>query len=538
MSNKYDIIVIGAGPNGLVAAAYLAKAGLKVLILEKRHEAGGGMATEDVFGGHPINTHALFMMMVDYAPAYKDLDLENSYGLKHIYPSLQFAMPLRDGRCLCLYDDLDKTCRSIENFSKEDASTYREITLKYKDYMDSFLAPATYVQARSVIEQAAALEQTSLGREISEFSPKSPQKIITELFKDKHVQALMLHNVCMWGLDPEMEGIGYLVPLYFNRMTNYRICAGGTHSLTQALVKVIQENKGMVLTAQRLKRIILKDGAAVGVEREDGHLFEATKAVISTLDQEQTFLKLVGPQHLDHSFVEQVKMWKWEHWSLLGVHFVLEEKPNFAAASNNTEINGALVYVLGYEGPEDFISENKQIGKGEMGGGFYCSFPSIHDPNQECYGKTIGSIYKMAPFDVNGRSENWDSFKFKEEQAQRMLATLGEYAPNVTEKTIRAVYVSTPLDIQNKFTDMVRGSIKQGAYHPLQMGYMRPNEHCSTHRSPIDGLYMGGSCTNPGGTVLLGAGYLAADAVVEDLGLNKWWTEPEMVTSAREKGLL
>ncbi|MGD9076278.1 MAG: NAD(P)/FAD-dependent oxidoreductase [Desulfobacteraceae bacterium] len=538
MSNKYDVIVIGAGPNGLVAASYLAKAGLKVLILEKRHEAGGGMATEDVFGGHPINTHALFMMMVDYAPAYKDLDLEDAYGLKHVYPSLQFAMPLRDGRCLCLYNDLDKTCRSIESFSKEDASTYREVTLKYKDYMDSFLAPATYVQARPVLEQAAALEQTPLGQEISEFTPKSPKQIITELFEDRHVQALMLHNVCMWGLNPEMEGIGYLVPLYFNRMTNYRICAGGTHSLAQALIKVIQENEGMVLTAQRLKRILLEDGAAVGVEREDGTLFEASKAVISTLDQEQTFLKLLKPEDFDQAFVEQVKIWKWEHWSLLGVHCLLEEKPNFAAASTNPEVNEALIYVLGYESPQDFISEYKQIGNGEMGGGFYCAFPSIHDPIQELHGKAIGSIYKMAPFDINGGSENWDSLKFKEEQAQRLLAVLGAYAPNITEKTIRSVYVSTPLDIQNKFADMVRGSIKQGEYHPLQMGYMRPNEHCSTHRSPIKGLYMGGSCTNPGGTVLLGAGYLAAEAVVQDLGLNKWWTEPEMVTRAREKGLL
>jgi hypothetical protein len=96
-----------------------------------------------------------------------------------------------------------------------------------------------------------------------------------------------------------------------------------------------------------------------------------------------------------------------------------------------------------------------------MGGGFYCAFPSIHDPIQERHGKTIGSIYKMAAFDVNGGSENWDSLKFKEEQAERLLA------------------------VQNKFADMVRGSIKQGEYHPLQMGYMRPNEHCSTHRSPI-----------------------------------------------------
>ena len=100
------------------------------------------------------------------------------------------------------------------------------------------------------------------------------------------------------------------------------------------------------------------------------------------------------------------------------------------------------------------------------------------------------------------------------------------------------VYVSTPADVEGKLTDMVEGSIKQGQYHPLQMGYMRPNEVCSTHRSPINGLYMGGSCTYPGGTVLLGSGYQVADAVVEDMGIKKCWSEPEIVTKARQKGLL
>jgi len=458
------------------------------------------------------------MMMADYAPPYQDLDLEKSYNLQHIYPPLQFAMPLRDGRCLRLYSDVEKTCKSIANFSKEDADAYRNMALKYKGYVDDFLAPATYVQTKSTIEQAVTMERTPLGREITEHSPKSPKQQITELFKDKYVQALMLHNVCMWGLDPEVEGIGYLVPLDLNRMTNYRICVTGTHTLAQALIKVILENGGLQLTSQYLKRIIIKDRAAAGVEREDGTVFEATKAVISTLDQTQTFLKLVGPQYLDKDFVESVENWRWEHWSLLGVHCVFDEPPNFAAARKDPEVNKALIYVLGYESPEDVVNEYKGIGEGKMGDGFYCSFPSVIDPLQSHHGKCIGSIYKMAPFDIQGKSDKWYSHKFKEEQAQRLLTKLGEYAPNITPETIRSVYVSTPLDIQNKFPDMVKGSIKQGEYHPLQMGYMRPNEYC--------------------GTVLLGAGYLTAEAVCDDLGLKKWWSEPKMVIEAREKGLL
>lgn len=535
---KYDVIIIGGGPNGLVAGAYLAKAGQKVLILEKRLEVGGGLATEDVFGGYPANTHAIYMMMADYAPPYQDLELEKSYGLQHIYPPLQFAMPLRDGRCLCLYSDVEKTYKSIAQFSREDADAYREMYLKYRDYVDSFLAPSTYVQAKTTIEQAITLDATPLGREIAELTPKSPLEQVTNLFKDKHVQALMLHNVCMWGLDPEVEGIGYLVPLYLNRMTNYRICVRGSHTLAQALIKVMLENGGMQQTMQQIKRIIVKDGTAVGVEREDGTVFEVNKAVISTLDQEQTFLKLVGPQHLDNDFVESVKAWRWDYWSLLGIHCVFDEPPKFTTASSDPEIDQALIYVLGYENPDDVLNEYKGIGEGKLGDGFYCSFPSVIDPLQSHYGKTIGSIYKMAPFDINGDSNQWYSYKFKEEQARKLLAKLGEFAPNINPDSTRSVYVSTPVDIQNKFSDMVRGSIKQGEYHPLQMGYMRPNEYCSTHRSPLKNLYIGGSCTYPGGTVLLGAGYLVAEAVCEDLGIDKWWPEPEMVARARERKLL
>ncbi len=217
---------------------------------------------------------------------------------------------------------------------------------------------------------------------------------------------------------------------------------------------------------------------------------------------------------------------------------MLEEAPNFTAARADREIDMALIYVLGLETPQDFIKHYTAIGEGDITEGITCSFPSIHDATQAAYGKHTGVIDQMAPYDVKGGRDKWYSPKFKEQQAERCLDTLRRYAPNLSRDKIRNIYISTPVDVENKFPDMVKGSIKQGAYHPLQMGYLRPNEYCSTHRSPIKGLYMGGSCTYPGGTVLLGAGYLAANVVAEDFGIEKWWSEPEMVTKARERGLL
>ncbi len=539
---EYDVVIIGGGPNGLLAGSYLSRAGLKVIVLERRHEMGGGAATEDVAGtpGFRINSHAQYMMMTDYAPVYKDLELETKYGLRHIYPSLQFAMPLKDGRCLCLYSDVERSCESIANFSPKDAETYREISAKCAEYMEAFIGPATYVQPKPPLEQAMQLEKTEIGKEISAYTPKSPKQVVDELFEDQYVKTLMLHNICMWGLDPEGEGVGYLIPLYLNRMVNYRMCVSGSHALPQALIKVILENKGHLVTSVIIKRIIMEGGRAAGVECEDGRIYRAKKAVVSTIDPHQTFLELVGEEHLDKDFVESIKGWEWEHWSFLGVHLALEEAPRFRAAEKNEEINKALVYVLGFESPEEFIEHYKAIGRGEcpLDAGYSCSFPSVFDPLQAPEGKHTGSLYKMAPYDVEGDSEKWFSIKYKDEHAAGMLNLLREYAPNITDDKIRNKYVSTPAEISVKFFDMKKGSIKQGAYTPFQMGYNRPNAECSTHRSPVEGLYMGGACTYPGGTILLGSGYLAADAVVEDLGIEKWWKEPEIVIQAREKGLL
>jgi len=144
----------------------------------------------------------------------------------------------------------------------------------------------------------------------------------------------------------------------------------------------------------------------------------------------------------------------------------------------------------------------------------------------------------MAPYRLKEGPERWYSYTFKEELADQCLDTVRQYAPNLTPEKVLWRYVSTPLDIHNKFADMVEGSIKQGAFAPLQMGYLRPNEECSMNRTPINNLYVGGASCHPGGLIILGPGYLAANAVAEDLGVEKWWSEPEIVSKARERGLI
>jgi phytoene dehydrogenase-like protein len=141
--------------------------------------------------------------------------------------------------------------------------------------------------------------------------------------------------------------------------------------------------------------------------------------------------------------------------------------------------------------------------------------------------------YKLA----DGGADKWYNLAYKEEITEKCLSTLDKYCPGIKGKVLWSK-THTPIDIENKFIDMKEGSIKQGAYFPLQMGYLRPNEELSHYRTPIKNLYIGGASNHPGGFILHANGYVAANTIVEDLGIDKWWSEPEIVTRARENGLL
>lgn len=499
------------------------------------------MATEQVtLPGFLHNTHAVYMPMVDYAPPLKDFDeyLTKDYDLELVFPSLVMAMPFADGSSLCLYQDVDKTCESIGQFSKKDAETYRRVHDRFRVLTEDFLGPATYEMAKPAFEQMIKLQTTDVGREISEWTEKTPRGIVNELFENDRVRTLFLYLSCMWGLHYDLEGVSYLVPLLFNRAVNYRLVVGGSHHLAHLFTKVLYRHGGMIISPVTVKRIVIEDGTAKGVELDDGTFYTARKFVASSLDPYQTFFKYVGQENLDSSFVTRTKDWKWELSSLFHVHMALDETPTFKAAQGNPDLDRAFIVVLGYESQESLVKHYDAIHAGELfPGGLNCCFPSLHDPKQAPPGKHTGLISLHAPYNLkDGGAQNW--FRIREREAARCVKLVGEYASNVSGENILWHYITTPLDIENKFLDMVQGSYKQGAYLPLQMGYLRPNEECSQYATPIKNLYVCGASTFPGGLITFGPGYNAANRIADDLGVERWWKEPECVTKARARGTL
>ena len=532
---NFDAIIIGAGPNGLLCGAYLAKAGLKVLLLEKRHEIGGGLITEEVTAPNFLHdTHAIYMAMIDYAPAINDLKLSDN--IRWVRPEPTMSMHFSDGRVLSIYPDQERTSKSIAQFSAKDAKAYLEIGPRFAELTDKFLAPATYKSPAPALEAVEKLQSHEIGREIGEYTEQTPEEIVFSLFENDQVRTLFLYAACMWGLEHDVAGVGYLVPLLINRAGQYRLTAGGAHRLAHWIYKAIYKAGGRAWTSQRIKNIIMEDGRAAGVELIDGEILKS-KIVVSSVDPYQTFFKYLGERHLDPDFVIRLKDYKWESTSHFTYHMALNEAPQFKLAEKYPDLYKTFIHVVGFDTAQQLMDHWAGVRKGELHqSGFNCCFPSIHDPVVAPEGKHTGLLSQHAPYGINdGNAESW--YITRETHGERCVDVLEKFVPNIRQIILRH-YITTPLDIENKLWDMCQGSIKQGAYLPLQMGYLRPNEYCSQYATPVQGLYMCGASVFPGGLVTLGAGYNAALRIVEDLGITPWWPKPEVVAKAEKLGML
>ena len=530
-----DVAVIGGGPNGLITSAYLAKAGLKVILLERRGEIGGGLATEEVlYPCHYANTHATYHMMVEYMPPFKDFDLDKR-GLLWIGPNAQAGMIFKDKSSVLLHRMAEDTYDSIVKWSQEDATTFFGWIRRLNKMMDELLAPGTYVPPLPAVELAVKMQRTKLGQELMEMMEKTPYQIVTETFKHPKVRAVFLYVACMWGLDPTETGLAFLFPLMITRSMHKYQCYGGSHKLAGVFGKEIIANGGTILENGEVVKINVDNGEVSGVELFDGTKVKA-KVVASSLDPHTTFIKLVGEDKIPASLAERCKTWKWDKWSLWTLH-IATPKPVEYDVVGDIRINESLMNIMGFENEDDVMKFYTGVREGRLdliGGHATCE--TLYDPTLvDIPGRHVSKFQFPAPYDLDGNCENWE--KGKTEIEDRILDLWFSHIKNMSRNDVYLRSSESPVDIERRIPCMVRGAIKHGDYNALQMGFYRPDESCSTTRTPIEGLYVCGASTNPGGMVTGGPGYIASNVIAADMGVRKWWKIPSFIEKYVEQYL-
>jgi phytoene dehydrogenase-like protein len=538
LDKNYDVIVIGGGPNGLTTTAYLAKAGAKVLMLERHHEGGGGLITEE-WSGYRFNTHAKLMLMMDVMPPYHDLELED-FGCRYLQPEVAASILTRDGKAMTFYSDINKTAKSIARFSTADAERYVEVMEDWYTVVNEALIPATYSLPIPLLDMVVSYQGSEVGELVNEMAEETFIETLDAAgFENELLQAALMYMGTMYGMDPE-GGLGFLLPLFVTRLLHATVIRSGSHQLAASLSRFANRNGASLERAAEVSKILTDGNKAVGVRLASGEEIFAKK-IVTTTDPKMTFLDLVGEDvcnAVSPTLVEQTKAWEWESTSLMNVHYALSERPTYRAKEFDPDADRALIKIMGIETLDDVLHHIDDAKRGKFGlAGAGMTLTDV-DPMQAPIdvepGAAVACFETVAPFE--NADGDWDALQ--EGYAKQILERWTEYAPNLEHATVVRHYVNHPKHVQAKLPNMVRGSIKHGAYTPTQMLSNRPNADCSSYRTPIENLYLAGASVWPGGMVLLGGGYNAAGVVADDLGLDRWWTEPGYITEARKKGLV
>ncbi len=337
------------------------------------------------------------------------------------------------------------------------------------------------------------------------------------------------------------------MPLYFNRMLNATLVRGGSHRLSSTLQKAGILAGMDVMENHEVKRFIVEGGVAKAVEiaptGTDGPITRIeARAILTSTDPVTTFGAFIPEDEVlarSKLCLNTARTWEWEQSSLFLRHLALRRKPHFKAESLDPGVATAFIRVFGVETPEDVVTHIKEVMEGRL----------LHDIGHVTFTTDLDPAQAPREVDPEGavcRIEACvpyapaagDWAQLSTGYGDRLLAKLADYMTDFSAADIVRQYDYTPVSIEMKIPQMKRGSFKHGAYIMTQMGYSRPNVQCSSYKTPIENLYLCGASTFPGGMITFGGGYNSAKVVAEKLGLNVWWTEPDSVAAAREKGFL
>ncbi len=522
LEKTYDGIIIGAGHHGLILGAYLAKAGLDILLVERRLTYGGGLATEEVTEpGFYHNLHSINHFHISETPWFKDLGL--SERVTYITPRYELGQAHSDGSALVLGRDLEESVANIARFSKKDAATFREWNRKAEKITADIFLPERYSEPLPQAEREALLSRTSLGREFLEMSNRQPLEVVRELFENEHVRLLFLFKVSLFGtwlVDTlsKTSPMGSVVRS-FDLESGYQLCQGGSFNLARGLMECFIAAGGTYRPQVRIDRIVIENNKAAGIALDDGRTVRSRQFVASTLDVHQTFEKMIGREQMPQAFRKKLDDYKYTAWTLFGLHLALHESPRFAAEKFDPNINRTLKWSIGAETMEDLFSAHQDVQAGRVPKivQFGAGPLSLLDPTQAPPGKHTTYCWHVMPLEPDTGGKSYETFK--QEFSDRIIETFARVCPNMTQKNIIGRYVYTAREYTQDMINMRDGDIFMGAFNASQVMY----NHFG-YRTPIANLYNAGSAGHPGGAISGGAGYIGAAIIARDLGLKPWWT--------------
>ncbi|HEV8306143.1 MAG TPA: NAD(P)/FAD-dependent oxidoreductase [Methylomirabilota bacterium] len=511
MPGRYDAIVIGAGHNGLVAATYLARGGLEVLVLERRELVGGACITEELFPGYRLSSCSYICHLLQ-EKVIVDLELTR-HGFEVFGLDPARFHPFPDGRSLVVWDDHARTAAGIERHSRRDAAAY----LRWMDFWERaarllhpyFLAPApteAEIADRVRGTEDEALWQTLLTRPMWD--------LVHEHFESDVLRAHTL-NAQDIG-DPRLPGsalcYAYIKVNLRSAPGTVGIVRGGMGAITQAMARAAREAGVEIRTGASVARVHVEAGRAAGVVLDGGEVLRASLTV-SNADPKRTFLRLVPEDALPAGFRTEVAQLS-TRAAYLKFHAALRELPDFSAYLGRDPDPRYLAQVKICPSVEAFLGswQDAQAGHPSRTPLMEVQIPSVYDPTLAPPGHHVVSVWALwAP--VRLREGSWETRR--QAVGEQLVDLLTAYAPNFRRALVDWV-LFTPADLEAR-VGLTDGNIRHLDIVPAQMFARRPLPGWARYRTPLPGLYLCGAGTHPGGEVTGAPGHNAAHAILEDL---------------------
>ncbi|MCA1995284.1 MAG: NAD(P)/FAD-dependent oxidoreductase [Coleofasciculus sp. S288] len=521
---SYDVIIIGAGHNGLVCAAYLLKAGYSVLLLEKRSVPGGAATTEEALPkeapGFKFNLCAIDHEFIHLGPVVEELEL-TKYGLEYLWCDPVAFCPHPDGKYFLAHRSLKQTCAEIERFSPRDAQKYAEFTDFWQRVL-GMMIPIFNAPPKSVIDMAGNYDLAKLKDLFSVLGPpdktldfvrtmfNSPRDILEEWFDSEFLKAPLARLASELGAPPSQKTISVgAIMMAMRHNPGMARPRGGTGALVQALLNLVTSKGGKVLTDQPVERILVDNGRAVGVRVANGTEYRANRGVISNIDAKRLFLHLMNDsdvdaadpnlrERLDRRIVNNNE-------SIMKVDLAISEPLRFEHHNHKDEYLIGSVLIADSVNQVEVAHSEPTVGKiPDSDPSLYVVVPTMLDPSMAPDGKHTVWIEFFAPYKIAGADgtglygTGWTD-ELKNKVADRLIDKLAEYAPNV-KNAIIARRVESPAELHER-TGFLRGNHYHIDMTLDQMVFFRPLPELANYKTPIEGLYLTGAGTHPGGSV-------------------------------------